>query len=130
MGHANMKPRRKEEPRTGRTLLNLLLILLIILPFTVAGIWGAIRLHTSIFPVDPDVTMPIFPQGTAFLLLSFLGLIVGGMIGGFFWAAIAKQFMTRDEVYRQALFGVRIPLVTDLNKAYLRWLYRNEGNRR
>jgi hypothetical protein len=123
-----MKHRRKEEPRTGRALLNLSLILLIILPFTVGGIWAAIRLHTGIFPVDPDVTMPIFPQGTAFLVLSFLGLIVGGMIGGFLWAVVAKLFMTRDEVYRQALFGVRIPVVTDLNKAFLRWLYRNEGN--
>lgn len=125
-----MARRRKEPPRTGRTLVNLLLILLVILPCTVAGIWGAITIHTSIFPVDPDVTMPLFPQGTAFLIMAFLGLIVGGMIGGFVWAPIAKQFLTRDELYNQALFGVKIPIVTRINKLYLRWLYRNEGNRR
>jgi len=125
-----MMNRRKEPPHVAKTLINLLLILLIILPFTAAGIWAAIRLHTSIFPVDPDVTMPLFPQGLAFLIFAFLGLILGGLLGGFLWAAIAKRFMTRDELYHQALFGVRIPVVTDINKAYLRWLYRNEGTRK
>ena len=111
-------------------LLNLLLIILIILPCSVAGVWGGIKIHTSIFPVDPDVQMPLFPQGTAFLILLFVGLIVGGLFGGFIWAAVAKQFMTRDEVYQQANYGVRIPVVTQINRAYLRWLFRNEGKKR
>ncbi len=122
-----MTARRQAEPHTGKTLLNLMLILLIILPFTAAGLWGAFVIHTSIWPPDPNVTMPILPQGFAFVLLEGIGLLVGGLFGGFLWAAIARTFLTRDEVYKQALFGVRIPVVTDLNKAYLRWLYREEG---
>ncbi len=125
-----MIQRKKQTPRTGKMLVNLLLILLIILPASVAGVWGGIKLHTSIFPVDPDVQMPVFPQGVAFLLLLFVGLILGGLIGGFVWAAVAKLFMTRDEVYQQANYGVKIPIVTNINRAYLRWLFRNEGKKR
>jgi hypothetical protein len=122
-----MNRNRPEQSGTGKTLLNLALILLIILPFTAAGLWGAFVAHTTLWPPDPDVTMPIVPQGIAFVLFEGFGLLAGGLLGGFLWAAVARLFLTRDEVYRQALFGVRIPLVTDLNKAYLRWLYRQEG---
>ena len=125
-----MKARSGQRGSARSTIVNLLLILLVILPCTVAGIWGAIKLHTSIFPPAPDVTMPAFPEGFTFILLFGLGLILGGLIGGFIWAAIAKQFMTRDEVYQHANFGVRIPVVTSINKAYLRWIFRNEGKRR
>ncbi len=125
-----MKQQRKKESSTGKALLNLVLIVFIILPASVAGIWGGIKLHTSVFPIDPDVQMPLFPQAIALVVLLMAGLLSGGLIGGFVWAAIAKQFMTRDEVYHQANYGVRIPVVSSLNKAYLRWLYRNEGRSR
>ena len=125
-----MKQRRKQEPHTGKVVLNLVLIVCIILPASVLGVWGGIRLHTSVFPIDPDVQMPFFPQAVALIALVLIGLLLGGLIGGFIWAAIAKQFMTRDEVYQQANYGVRIPVVSSLNKAYLRWLFRNEGRRR
>ena len=125
-----MKAKHSDSLAGGKVLLNLSLIVFIILPFTAAGIWGAIKLHTSIFPIDPDITMPIFPQGVAFLLFLFLGMIMGGLLGGFLWAAVAKQFMTRDEVYHQAHYGVRIPFVTGINKAFLRWLFRSEAKKR
>ena len=125
-----MKSYHATPPGGRHAFINLLLILFVILPFTVGGVWGAIKLHTTIFPVDPDAMMPPFPQGVAFLIFLALGLLVGGLLGGFVWAAIAKQFMSRDEVYRQASFGVRIPGITEINKAYLRWIYRNEGKKR
>ena len=125
-----MKQRRKKESQTGKALLNLVLIVFIILPASVAGVWGGIRVHTSVFPIDPDVQMPLFPQAISLVLLVVVGLLLGGLIGGFLWAAIAKRFMTRDEVYQQANYGVRIPVVSAINKAYLRWLFRNEGRGR
>ena len=125
-----MTSRRESTGGARTTILNFVLILFVILPFTIAGIWAGIRIHTSIFPPDPDVMMPPFPDGIAFVLFLGLGLLIGGLLGGFVWAAIAKQFMTRDEVYQHANFGVRIPVVTSLNKAYLRWLFSNEGKKR
>ncbi len=120
-----MKRQKPSRRRHGHEALSVVLTLVTVLPVTVLAFWGAWKIYWWLFP-DPDVPVAFFPQGFALIALVLGAFIIGSTLGGFLWAAIAKQFLTKDELYQQANFGVKIPGLHDLNKKFLRMLYRNE----